>query len=80
MNRERYIEKKDEIKKLQGKIIKIDLGIQDIKQEITYIKIKQYDDNEKFEEAISQQSQNIRVVGNILQQVKSTSNQEVFQV
>ena len=80
MNRERYIEKQDEIKKLQGKIIKIDLGIQDIKQEITYIKIKQYDDNEKFEEAISQQSQNIRVVGNILQQVKSTSNQEVFQV
>ena len=80
MNRERYIEKQDEIKKLQGKIIKIDLGIQDIKQGITYIKIKQYDDNEKFEEAISQQSQNIRVVGNILQQVKSTSNQEVFQV
>ena len=80
MNRERYIEKQDEIKKLQGQIIKIDLGIQDIKQEITYIKIKQYDDNEKFEEAISQQSQNIRVVENILQQVKSTSNQEVFQV
>ena len=80
MNRERYIEKQDEIKKLQGKIIKIDLGIQDIKQGITYIKIKQYDDNEKFEEAISQQSQNIRVVENILQQVKSTSNQEVFQV
>ena len=76
MNTRRCIEKQDEIQELQKKIIKIDLVIQEIKKEITYIKIKQDNDNEKFEDAISKKSEDIRFMENILQQVKSTTNQQ----
>ena len=39
MNRYRYVEKEDEINKLERQIIKINLNIQEIKQELTYIEI-----------------------------------------
>ena len=38
---------------LQKKIIKMDLGIQNFSKELTYIKIKQHNNNEKNEGAIS---------------------------
>ena len=60
---------------LQKKIIKMDLGIQNFSKELTYIKIKQHNDNEKNEEAISQQFEDTKVMENILQQVKSKCNQ-----
>ena len=75
MNTRRYIEKQDEIQELQKQIIKIDLGIQEIKKEITYVKIKQHNDNEKLEDTISQQSEDTRIMEKVLQQVKSTFNQ-----
>ena len=43
----RYNEKQDKIMNLQRQIIKIDLGIQNIRKEI-----KEHNDSEKFEEAI----------------------------
>ena len=60
---------------LQKKIIKMDLGIQNFSKKLTYIKIKQHNDNEKNEEAISQQFEDTKVMENILQQVKSKCNQ-----
>ena len=75
MNTRRCIEKQDEIQELQKQIIKIDLGIQEIKKEITYVKIKQHNDNEKLEDTISQQSEDTRIMEKVLQQVKSTFNQ-----
>ena len=74
MNTKRCIEKQDEIQELQKQIIKIDLGIQEIKKEITYVKIKQHNDNEQLEDEISQQSEDTRIMEKVLQQVKSTSN------
>ena len=70
MNRERYVQQRNEVQKLQRKIIKINLVIREIQQELTYIKIKQQNDNEKFEEAISKQSEDTRFMEKILQQVK----------
>ena len=58
---------------MQRQIIKIDSGIQKIKKQITFIKIKQHN---KFEEAISQQSLDTRVMEKILQPVKSTPNEQ----
>ena len=74
MNTKRCIEKQDEIQELKKQIIKIDLGIQEIKKEITYVKIKQHNDNEQLEDEISQQSEDTRIMEKVLQQVKSTSN------
>ena len=51
-NRERYVKNRDEIEELQKKVIKIDLGIQEIKEQLIKIKIHQYNESEKFEEAI----------------------------
>ena len=74
-NRERYVKHRNEIKELQKKIIKMDLGIQEIKDQIIKIKIHQYDESEKFDEAIAKQSEDTRMVEKMLQQVKSTINQ-----
>ena len=68
--------KKDEILKIQRQTIKIDLGIQEIRKELTFIKIKQHNDNEKNEEAISQQPEDTRVMEICFQQVKSTYNRQ----
>ena len=75
-NRERYVKNRDEIEELQKKIIKIDLGIQEIKEQLIIIKINQHNESEKFEEAIAKQSEDTRIVEKILQQVKSTTNQQ----
>ena len=40
-NRERYVKNRDEIEELQKKIIKIDLGIQEIEELLIIIKINQ---------------------------------------
>ena len=48
INTERYVEKQDEITKLRRQIIKMDIGIQEIKKEIVFIKIKQHNDNKKL--------------------------------
>ena len=40
MNTKRSVERQEEIKGLQRKIIKIDLGIREIKNELTNIKIE----------------------------------------
>ena len=61
---------------LQKKIIKMDLGIQNFSKKLTYITIKQHNDNEKNEEAISQQFEDTKVMENILQQVKSKCNHQ----
>ena len=46
--------KKNEVMNLQKQIIKIDRGIQEIRKKLINIKVKQHNDNKKFEEAISQ--------------------------
>ena len=67
----RFNEKKDQIMIFFKAIIKINLGIQEIRKELTYIIIKVHNDNETFDEV----SEDTRVVENILQQVKSKANQ-----
>ena len=52
-NRERYVKNRDEIKDFQKKIIKMDLGIQEIKEQLIKIKIHQHNESEKFEETIA---------------------------
>ena len=74
-NREWYVKNRDEIKELQKKIIKIDSGIREIKDQLIKIKIHQHNESEKFEEAIAKQSDDTRIVDKILQQVKSITNQ-----
>ena len=68
--------KKNEVMNLQKQIIKIDRGIQEIRKKLINIKVKQHNDNKKFEEAISQQSKDTRVMENILQQNKSKYNKQ----
>ena len=75
-NRERHVKNRDEIKELQKKIIKIDPGIREIKDQLIKIKIHQHNESEKFEEAIAKQSDDTRIVDKILQQVKSITNQQ----
>ena len=52
----KYNEKEDEVVRVQKKINNIELKIQEIKQNITYMKIKQNNVSEKFEDVITQQS------------------------
>ena len=62
MNTKICVEKQEEIKGFQRKIIKIYLEFQEIKNEIANIKIEQHNDNGKFEEVILQQSEDTRVI------------------
>ena len=48
INTKRYVEKQDGITKLRRQMIKMDIGIQEIKKEIVFIKIKQHNDNKKL--------------------------------
>ena len=65
----------DELVNIQEETIKIELGIQEIKQEITYHKIKHQNDSDKYKEAISQQPEDTRIMESILQQVKPKTNE-----
>ena len=69
-NRESYVKNRDEIKEFQKKIIKIDLGIQEIKDQIIKLKIHQHNETEKFDEAMATQSKDTRIVEKIYNKLK----------